>query len=245
MDEQDHVQPGRGQARPHLQAMSSRALDSHHPDQPQPPAVLRPLLKQFGHPSGWLGRLAGVLMARGAEDDHWVVDLLDVQPHDRVLEVGFGPGVAVELLARRASSGLVAGVDPSEVMLRQAIKRNREAIRAGRVRLQLGSVSALPYRDASFTKACAIHSLYFWPSIEDGLRELQRVLQPQARLVLAVRMRRPGAGRLDPSRYGLGDREIAQLASQLEGSGFGEVETRQHELARETIAALMARRRPS
>jgi hypothetical protein len=57
-------------------------------------------------------------------------------------------------------------------------------------------------------------------------------------------MRRPGAGRLNPSRYGLGDKDIAELARLLEGSGLGEVETRQRELPRETIAAILARRRP-
>ena len=87
-----------------------------------PPKLMRPLFEQFGRPSGWLGRIAGSLMAKGADDDRWLVDLLDVQPEDRVLEVGFGPGVAIELLAARASRGRVAGVDPSDVMVRQATK---------------------------------------------------------------------------------------------------------------------------
>jgi hypothetical protein len=42
-------------------------------------------------------------MARmNAECGLWVVDLLEVQPQDRVLEVGFGPGVVIELLSNRA-----------------------------------------------------------------------------------------------------------------------------------------------
>lgn len=40
-------------------------------------------------------------MAKGADDDRWLVDLLEVQPDDRVLEVGFGPGVAIEAVVRR------------------------------------------------------------------------------------------------------------------------------------------------
>ena len=71
---------------------------------------------QFGRPSGPLGRLAGYLMARLDADDRWVVDLLDVQPHDRVLDIGFGPGLTIALIAERCPSTLVAGVDPSEVM---------------------------------------------------------------------------------------------------------------------------------
>src|SRR5579875_3191486 len=92
------------------------------------------LFAQFARPSGPLGRVAGWMMARTDADDRWIVDLLDVQPDDRVLEIGFGPGVAIALLAARATAGIVVGVDPSDVMAQQAARRNRAAVRAGRVR---------------------------------------------------------------------------------------------------------------
>src|SRR5436309_4010136 len=95
------------------------------PAAPRPPALLRPLFDQFARPSGLLGRLAGRLMAKGIEDDEWLTSLLEIKPYDRVLEVGFGPGVAIELIAARAANGLVAGIDPSDVMLREAKRRNR------------------------------------------------------------------------------------------------------------------------
>jgi len=38
-----------------------------------PPQLLRPLFEQFARPSGWLGRIAGSLMAKGADDDRWLV----------------------------------------------------------------------------------------------------------------------------------------------------------------------------
>ncbi len=207
-----------------------------------PAGVLGQLFGQFGRPSGLLGHLAGVLMARSTADDQWVVELLDVQPDDRVLEVGFGPGVAVTLLAERARVGFVAGVDPSEVMLRQAVRRNRAAVRAGRVELRLGTVSALPYPDAHFTKACAIHSLYFWPSVEAGLRELHRVLAPGGLLALAVRMQRPQAGRFNPSRYGFTDEQVAAVVATLSLIGFRDVSTQRKAFRGETLAAILARR---
>jgi ubiquinone/menaquinone biosynthesis C-methylase UbiE len=55
--------------------------------------------------------------------NRWVVSLLGVQPTDQVLEIGFGPGVAVAALAR-AGAGHVYGIDHSAVMLRQASRRN-------------------------------------------------------------------------------------------------------------------------
>ena len=206
-----------------------------------PPQLLRPLFQQFARPSGWLGRIAGSLMAKGADDDRWLVDLLEVQPDDRVLEVGSGPGVAIELIAARATRGLVVGVDPSDVMVRQATKRNRQAVQDGRVQLRQGSVSELPFADSSFTKALALHSIYFWPSVETGLRELYRVLSPDGRLAIGVRMYQPKAGRLNPSRYGLTDDQVQDIASTLEHSGFRDVETQHRTLRRETITAIQAR----
>src|SRR6266498_1192914 len=84
---------------------------------PLPPKLLRALFNQFARPSGLLGRLAGRIMAKSDADDRWIVELLDVQPDDRVLDVGCGPGVTVGLIAERATAGLVRGIDPSVVML--------------------------------------------------------------------------------------------------------------------------------
>jgi ubiquinone/menaquinone biosynthesis C-methylase UbiE len=209
---------------------------------PRPPRLLRPLFAQFARPSGLLGRLAGRIMAKSDADDRWVTELLDVQASDRVLDVGCGPGVTVGLIAERATSGLVAGVDPSVEMLRQAARRNEAAMRAGRVELRRGEVSELPYPDAFFTKACAIHSLYFWPSIDGGLRELHRVLAPGGLLVIAVRMRREEAGVFEPSRYGLTDTQINEVIATLGAVGFRDATSQHREIGRETITAIIAQR---
>jgi ubiquinone/menaquinone biosynthesis C-methylase UbiE len=100
--------------------------------------------------------MAGWLMAYRSSNRQrnvWVVSLLDVQRDDRVLEIGFGPGIAIRELARLAADGRVCGIDHSEVMLRQASRRNADAIRRGAVDLRLGSVDALPDFDAPFDRS--------------------------------------------------------------------------------------------
>lgn len=210
------------------------------PPLPQSPALLRPFFNAFAHPTGLLGRFAGVLMARVDADDRWVVDLLDVQPDDRVLDVGCGPGVLIALAAARASRGLVAGVDPSGVMLRQAARRNAAAVREGRVVLRPGTAVALPFPDAHFTKVCSVHSLYFWPSVDEGLREARRVLAPGGRLVLAVRTFQPDAGLLSPSRYGYREDQLAAVEQALRALGYQDVRTQRRAIGREIIAAIHA-----
>src|SRR5262244_3751544 len=147
--------------------------------------VHRILLRMFGRPQGILGRLGGIIMARSNQQcAAWVIDLLDIQPHDRVLEVGFGPGVGIQLLAQSASAGYVAGVDYSEAMVAQATARNAQAIERGRVDLRHGSVERLPFADQSFDKTLAINSMQVWPDAVAGLREMWRVLKPGGSIAL-------------------------------------------------------------
>lgn len=141
----------------------------------------------FGRPAGFLGALAGLIMGRmGEAHNRWAVSKLDVAPGDRVLEIGSGPGVGVRLMAERATAGCVVGIDPSPVMLRQARKRNAALIRAGRVELLEGSVSALPCTDDRFDKALSVNNIMMWPHLRSDLREIARVLKPGGLLVISL-----------------------------------------------------------
>jgi ubiquinone/menaquinone biosynthesis C-methylase UbiE len=136
------------------------------------------LMRMFGRPKGVLGRLGGVIMARVNRDAAaQVIEVLDVRPDDKVLEIGFGPGVAIQLLLHRVPAGSVAGVDYSQEMVRQAAARNAAALRNRRVDLRYGSVERLPFADETFDKALAINSMQAWPDARAGLREIRRVLK--------------------------------------------------------------------
>jgi ubiquinone/menaquinone biosynthesis C-methylase UbiE len=143
------------------------------------------LIRMFGRPQGLLGRLGGIIMARTNQRcAAWVIDLLSIQPQDRVLEVGFGPGVGIALLSRAVSGGYVAGVDPSAEMVEQATARNAKAIESGRVDLRYGAVERLPFADHTFNKALAINSMQVWPDAVAGLREMRRVLKTRGSIAL-------------------------------------------------------------
>jgi SAM-dependent methyltransferase len=142
------------------------------------------LMRMFGYPRGFLGWLGGVILARtNRRHAAWAVGLLDVRQQDSVLEIGFGPGVAIQLLVPKAHR--VAGVDPSEVMLRQATQRNAATISERRVELRQAAADHLPFVDGSFNKVLAINSMQVWPEPLAGLREILRVLKGNGRLALA------------------------------------------------------------
>ncbi|WP_433709589.1 class I SAM-dependent methyltransferase [Nocardia sp. CA-084685] len=153
---------------------------------------------QFGRPRGAAGSVAGWVMAHRSSNrrrNRWVVSLLDVRTTDRVLEIGFGPGFAVAELSRRiGDSGHVHGIDHSDVMLRQARRRNATAIAAGRVNLDRASVEQLPPSiRPGLDAVLAVNSLGHWPAPAERLIELRQLLKPGGCIAIASQPRSPGA----------------------------------------------------
>lgn len=190
----------------------------------------------FGCPDGIPGRLGGVLLARGLGPfNAWVVGLLGVGQSDRILEVGFGPGVAIRLLADAASEGHVAGVDPSPVMLRQARARNAAAISAGQVDLRIGVAGDLPFGDQSFDAALSVNSMQIWPDPVAGLSEIRRLLRPGGRVALGFT---PVTGQTPSGVTGMAEQAGFTDAEALVGGPSSLLEGR----SRERFCVLAVRR---
>ena len=155
------------------------------------------VLRTFRRPSGVLGRLAGWTMSRNnRERGLLVLDRLGIEPEDRVLEVGFGPGVSLARAAELAHRGQVVGVDHSELMWKTARKRNAKAVAAGRIELHLGTLENLPASAQPFDKAYAVNVFQFWPRPELELAALRSLLRPAGTLLLALQPR----GKRHPTR---------------------------------------------
>jgi SAM-dependent methyltransferase len=187
-------------------------------------AIVAAMVRQFGHPRGAAGSLAGRVMAHrpsNRQRNLWVVSLLDVQPTDRVLEIGFGPGLAIAELSRHVgATGHVSGIDQSDVMLRQATRRNAAAIQAGQVTLTRGTVEQLPPSLVGpFDAILAVNSLGFWTAPAQRLEDLRRRLNPGGRIAIASQPRCPGATRstsLDAARM---------ITDLLQAAGFNHTRT--------------------
>ncbi len=184
---------------------------------------------KFRNPTGFFGRLVGNMMVKGNEAEQgWTISLVNIQPDDHILEIGFGPGVAIQHSAQKAVKGHVSGIDYSNTMLQAAGKRNAVAIREGRVDLRLGEVSSLPYVDSSFDKAFTIHCIYFWAEPVKALQEVRRVLKAGGLLAVTIMPKEnwPKKRLPPPDLFSLySSIEIAQLFSK---AGFGDVRVETH-----------------
>jgi SAM-dependent methyltransferase len=147
------------------------------------PAILDPSTNNpFAHPSGWPGRIAGRIMRWTNKQDD-VVGVLDVQPGDDVLEIGYGPGGLIRLLAERTEAASIRGVDPSPEMRDQAMRLNRKA--ASRVRFDLGTADRTGLPDASVDRVVSVNNVAIWPDLEAAVDELHRVVRPGGTVVIA------------------------------------------------------------
>jgi ubiquinone/menaquinone biosynthesis C-methylase UbiE len=195
------------------------------------------VVRQFSKPTGPIGQLVGYSLAfKNRERSEWVMALLDLKPTDRVLEIGFGPGTDIARASHAAA--FVAGIDHSETMVQQASRRNREAIRTGRVQLHLGIAAELPFPDSEFDCVFAINSAQFWKDLPKTLAELMRVIKPAGRIVLAVQPRNKGATDETARQVGFG------LAKSLTTAGCDDVHCEFREMKPVSTAAVLGRRPP-
>jgi SAM-dependent methyltransferase len=130
------------------------------------------LFQNFGDPRGIGGRIAAFVMAHRSSNvrrSRWAVGLLDLQPTDRLLEVGCGPGVA--LAAARKQTPHVVGVDRSPVVLRQAARRSGATVLEA-------AAEHLPSFDEPFDKALAVNTVGHWPDPVAGLEAVHEAMRP-------------------------------------------------------------------
>ncbi|HMD83367.1 MAG TPA: methyltransferase domain-containing protein [Terriglobia bacterium] len=101
--------------------------------------------------------------------------LMDLQPADRVLDVGCGSGWLVRRLAALVPSGSVVGIDVSDEMIRRA---QHASAGIPNTRFLHGTAERIPAESNSFTKALSVESAYYWHDPARGVGEIFRVLAP-------------------------------------------------------------------
>ncbi len=186
------------------------------------------LRSQFGKPSGLFGRLlmGPILNLSNTRLLNAAVALLDAEPTDRILDIGFGGGHSLVALAASAAGAAIVGVDYSREMVDSAVRMIRDRRLDDRVSVKWGNVAKLPFRAGTFHKVLTVNSLYYWPDLAANLREVGRVMKHGGRIAVGFRSA-ASLGPLTRDWEGFQLYEPHEFADILRGAGF-EVERVEH-----------------
>jgi len=147
------------------------------------------LAEQARKPSGWLGRhiLQPMFISGNAALNNLLDELLAVQPNQKALEIGFGPGVLLNQLCHSVPSASLTGLDFSPTMVKEAALLNKSLIESGQLQLLEGCSDAMPFSNAEFDSVFCANTLYFWQPPEPHLNEIFRVLKSGGKFVMGFR----------------------------------------------------------
>lgn len=115
----------------------------------------------------------------GAERQKWAVDILDVQPRDRVLEIGCGSGLAVSLVCAQLQGGHILAVDRSPAMISRARQKNLSELASGKLEFLTGAFAEIDWARRKFDKIFAFNVNIFWMESDEDMKVLRRLLAPK------------------------------------------------------------------
>ena len=103
-------------------------------------------------------------MLAGMNEHHapvttWTLELMEPQSEDTILDIGCGGG--------------------------RALKRVSSLVEKGKLTVVQASVSELPFETDMFDKVYSIESYFFWPNLENDIKEILRVLKPGGKVFIA------------------------------------------------------------
>jgi ubiquinone/menaquinone biosynthesis C-methylase UbiE len=147
------------------------------------------LAAQLCRPFGLFGKfvMADFLNKHNEKMNHFAVERLDIQPTDKVLDIGFGGGITIEEMLQTINTGKIYGVEFSQIMVEQAKQKFKPEIYSNKVSIEFGDVKQLSFIENTFDKVCTVNTIYFWNEPLASLQEIKRVLKSNGKLVVGIR----------------------------------------------------------
>jgi ubiquinone/menaquinone biosynthesis C-methylase UbiE len=152
--------------------------------------------------------------------------LMELQPDDRILDLGCGTGWASRRMARVAAAGEVIGLDVADEMLRRA---QQASSGFNNVRYIWGSAEKIPATGNFFSKVLSVESFYYYADQGKALDELRRVMAPGAKLFILINLYRDNHYSLrwaDELKVPVQTLSEAEYMALLVKHGFSNVQTR-------------------
>jgi ubiquinone/menaquinone biosynthesis C-methylase UbiE len=172
-------------------------------------------------PSGFTGKIFGKLMELTNADAYQkTLQALNPIDNEQFLEIGFGTGCCAEMLLSTTTGTFIAGIDPTETMVKTALNRLIKKGLGDRIDMWQGTDDSLPWGDDRFDAIFAVHSFQFWPDPHKSTIEISRVLRPNGRIVLTFRDHSSRAPDWLPNPLSRSGREIDEAIDLFKQHGY-------------------------
>lgn len=140
--------------------------------------MFRKIGMQFKKPTGFLGRLVSSLMIKGNRSYYeTVLKDLKIHSNDKILEIGYGPGIGINLISKRFETCDIYGIDFSELMYTRATNRNKQFIDNNRVYLLFGDFVETDISTSDFDKIFCINVVYFRDNLQKPFERVKSLLK--------------------------------------------------------------------
>jgi ubiquinone/menaquinone biosynthesis C-methylase UbiE len=104
----------------------------------------------------------------------------------KLLDIGFGGGMALKLISKRVEHVKLFGIDFSEEALKIGSKNNKEDIENGKITLLQADIEKIPFPDYHFDIITAFQTHYHWQDLDRKVKEIYRVLNRKGQFVIAA-----------------------------------------------------------
>lgn len=182
------------------------------------------IASQFKKPSGLFGIFTSNLMVKNNQKNyHRMIKDLSLQPQDKVLEIGYGPGIGIRMISEQCPTCTIYGIDFSKLMYKRATKYNKQYIDEGRVQLQFGNFLKTPVAYSDFDKAFCLNVVYFWNELKEPFEKVQYLLKEGGSFHLYMADRATLLEKKAPDSV-FNKYSIEQVMEALKAAGFSAVE---------------------
>lgn len=185
-----------------------------------------------------VGQLVGLIMAKRSsniERNKWMLEKVGLNHDDHVLEIGYGPGIALEVASRTIVEGKLIGIDHSETMFQQASKRVASQIENGKVKLIVGDIQTFPVFETRFDHIYSANVVKFWKDPVAVYGHLRSLLKPGGDIVTLLMPRNKGASFEDSNKAG------KEIVKWLEQAGFSKIDLEVKDFANSSAACIVAK----
>lgn len=180
--------------------------------------------RQLANPRGWFGRVVMTRVLNSGNRELIVssLDAVTLSHETRLLDVGFGGGLALELAHERGVSRLF-GADPSPAAVEELSRTKKHWLSQRTLTLKQASVEQLPFEASSMDVIVSTNTIYFWKDLAAAFRELRRVISATGTLVLGFASNEKLRGFDAITQRGFLFHETEEVLARAREAGFSSV----------------------